>query len=465
MSLIFNIVIFAVVFLFFITIFTFIITRKKKSVLTKKLKEIDKESKLLAIDDLRKLIKKDPDNFEARDKLAELLINNQSYLSAIKEYLTIIDHSQFNEKIKEVVYLNKIGNVFMIMGNYEDAKKYYLITKSKEDLNVEANIKLGDIEMQKNNFDKANIFYDLVFRIDPDNYDLLKSYAICNFRLNKFKEANDKLVKYIQKKADDEDALYYLAYSYYYLNNFDETVKYFMSLRLSEKYSADAFYVLGNIRYNQRKYVQAIEDFNNAILKGNNKDIAKIAEINYLLAECYLKNHEIQKATEYWKKVYDYDPNYKDVKLKIENYSDVSSNFLLEMYLIGSVNQFIKICKMFVQYYISHYSSLRGNIKFLEINIRTEGSLEILTEVTSGNFIEQNLFIFLRSSTTVGDITIREHYNNIKEKKVDKGICITAGNFSDSVKDFVESRMIKLFEKEQLVEILNKLSKDITKKK
>src|SRR4030042_1480538 len=254
MSLIFNIVVFAVIFLFIITIFTILITRKKKNFLTKKLKEIDKESNLLAIDDLRKLIKKDPDNFEARDKLADLLVNNQSYLSAIKEYLTIIDHSQFNEKIKEVIYLNKIGNVFMLMGNYEDAKKYYLITKSKEDLNVEANIKLGDIEIIK--------------------------------------------------------------------NNFDEAVKNFMILRLSEKYSADAFYILGNIRFNQRKYIQAIEDFNNTLLKGNYKDLDKIAEINYQLAECYLKNHELQKATEFWKKVYDYDPNYKDVKSKIENYSD-----------------------------------------------------------------------------------------------------------------------------------------------
>lgn len=465
MSLILNIIIFVVVFLFVVMIFTFFITRKKKSIITKKLKEIDKESTLLAIDDLRKIIKKDHDNFEARDKLAELLVNNQSYLSAIKEYLTIIDHSQFNENIKEVIFLNKIGKVFMIMGNYEDAKKYYLITKSKEDSNIEANFKLGDIEMLKNNFDKANIYYDIAYKIDPENYDLIKAYAICNYKLNKFKEANDKLVKYLQKKVDDEDALYYLAYSYYYLNNFDEAVKKFMVLRLSEKYSADAFFILGNIRFNQRKYVQAIEDLNNTLLKGNYNDLAKIADINYLLAECFLKNHEIQKATEYWQKVYDYDPNYKDVKIKLENYSDVSSNFLLEMYLIGSVNQFIKICKMFVQYYISHYSALKGNVKFLEINTNTEGSLEILTEVTSGNFIEQNLFIFLRSSTTVGDITIREHYNNLKEKKVDKGICITAGNFSDSVKDFVESRMIKLFEKDQLVEILNKLGKDITKKK
>ncbi len=464
MFIISYIIIFIVVFLFIVTVFTLFITRRKKSVIKKKLKEIDKESNLLAIDDLRKIVKKDPDNFEVRDKLAELLVNNQSYLSAIKEYLTIIDHSQFNENIKEVIYLNKIGNVFMIMGNYEDAKKYYLITKSKEDLNVEANVKLGDIEMVKNNFDKASIYYDIAFKIEPENYDLIKSYAICNFKLNKFKEANDKLIKYFQKKPDDEDALYYLAHSYYFLNNFDEAVKNFMTLRLSEKYSAEAFYILGNIRFNQRRYVQAIEDFNNALLKGNNKDLAKIAEINYLLAECYLKNHELQKATEYWQKVYDYDPNYKDVKSKIENYSDVSSNFLLEMYLIGSVNQFIKICKMFIQYYISHFSMLKGNVKFLEINVNTEGSLEVLTEVTSGNFIEQNLFIFLRSSTTVGDITIREHYNNLKEKKVDKGICVTAGNFSDSVKDFVESRMIKLFEKDQLVEILNKLSKDIMKK-
>ena len=61
-------------------------------------------------------------------------------------------------------------------------------------------------------------------------------------------------------------------------------------------------------------------------------------------------------------------------------------------------------------------------------------------------------------------MTIRTHYSNLKEQKADKGICVTAGTFSDSAKAFVESRMIKIIEKDELVELLNKLSSYIKKK-
>lgn len=465
MFLIYNIIIILVVVIFIAMIFTFILTRKKKKKIEKKLKEIDKESKLLAIDDLRKIIKKDPYNFVARDKLADLLINNQSYLSAIKEYLIILDHSQGNDEIKETIYSNKIANVYLMIENYDEAKKYFLVTKSKDDLNVEANIKLGDLEMLNNNFDKADFYYNLAYKIEPENFELMKKYGICNFKMNNFKDANEKLIKYLQGNKNDEETLFYFAYSHYQLNNFDEAIKNFMELRMSETYSAEALYILGSIRLNQRKYTQAIEDFNNCLIKGNFNDMNKVADINYLIAECYFKDNEILKATEFWQKVYEINPNYKDVKVKLDNYSDITSNYMLEMYLIGSVNQFVKICKMIAQYYINHFSSFKGKIEFLEINTSTEGSMEILAEVTSGNFIELNLFVFLRSATTIGDMTIREHYNTLKEKKADKGICVTAGNFSESVKVFVESRMIKLIDRDQLVDILEKINNELKRSK
>ena len=43
--------------------------------------------------------------------------------------------------------------------------------------------------------------------------------------------------------------------------------------------------------------------------------------------------------------------------------------------------------------------------------------MEVFTEVTSGNFIEQYFFVFMRSVTTVGEFPLRNIYNKIKENK------------------------------------------------
>jgi tetratricopeptide (TPR) repeat protein len=465
MDFLFNIVLFLIIFAIIVFVFSLILSKRKKGQVNKKLKEIDKESKLIAIDDLRKLLKKNPNNINAREKLAELLFTNKSYLAAIKEYLVMIDHAVDTSEIDEVKLLNKIGNAYQKLDNFDDARKYFLIAKSKDDLNFETNFNLGQVEYLCNNLEKAEVYFNMAYKLSPDNAEVIKYLGICRYKFNNFKDAAEKLFRYLKEKNNqDAEAVFFLANSLYNLNRFDDAIKYFSSLKQSSEYSAESFYMLGYIRKNQKLFLQAVEDFNNALINGNYKEAGKLAELNYLIAECYFQSHDINKAIEFWHKTSDIVPNYKDVNEKIDNYSQVSSNYLLEMFLVGSLNQFVRICKLFVQYYVANYSSLRGGtVKFNEINTSPEGSLEILAEVTSGNFIEQNLFIFLRSSTTVGDMTIRGHYNMLKEKKADKGICVTAGNFSDSAKSFVESRMIRIIEKDELIEILNKLSKHIKK--
>ncbi len=462
MDFLYIIVIWLAIFTVFILIISIIISRRKNSKIKKQLKTISTESKLIAIDELRKLIRRDPYNIEAREKLAELLIQNKSYLPAVKEYLSILDRFQNISKDEEIKYLNKIGSAYMHLGNVEDARKYFLISKSKDDINYETNLNLADIEMKDNNFEKAETYYSLANKIEPENLDLLKPFGICYFKLNKFKNAAEKFLKYLkEKKIEDLEVLYFLGYSFYNLNKYDDALKFFIRLKQSSQYAAESFYIMGKIHKEQNLFVKAIEEFENSLMAGQFREPEKLVEINYLLAESYFSSHEIHKAVEYWNKAANINPTYKDVQEKLQNYSIVNKNQLLEMYLVGSINQFTNICKYIAKYYVAHFATLKGNVKFLNIKTTQEGSLEMVVEVTSGNFLELNFFVFIRSATTVGDMVVRQLYNTLKEEKADKGICITAGAFSDSAKEFVETRMLKIVEREKLVDILEKIAKNL----
>lgn len=459
MEILFILVIYLSVFAVILFVGSFLFTRFRKKKIKKKLDHIDDESKLLAIDELRKIVKKDPYNFYAREKLADLLIENKFYLPAIKEYLKLIDHSEDNAEIDEIKYFKKIGDAYLLIENFEDAKKYYLIIKSKEDLDFDANFKLAEIEMKTENYDKAESYYEIAAKIQPDNLDITKALGICYFYMIMYKEAASKLSNYIRIKEDDMEAVYYLAYSYYNNNRHSDAIKYLQMLRKSKEHASNAFYTLGIIHQSQKSYHQAIEDYDNALVSGEITDKEKLAEIYYNLGEGYFHTHELTKAVASWQKANDLVNGFRDVMDKLNAYSQLDSNAMLEMYLVGSVNQFTKICKSIVRHFITHYSTLKGTIKFIDTKTNREGSLEIMAEVTSKNFTEINYFVFIRSATTIGDMTVRNLYNTLKEQKADKGICITAGNYSESAKEFVESRMLHIIQKDELVEILNKISK------
>jgi len=262
----------------------------------------------------------------------------------------------------------------------------------------------------------------------------------------------------IQTNHEDYESMYYLANSFYNTGRNDDCLKYFGRLKKIPQYMFDANLMIANTNKRLKLYIQAIEQYEGLISNVGLKN-DKMLDIYYSIADCYFNTHNLSRAIAYWQKIVATSPDYKDVQQKIQTYSQVNSNSMLEKYLIGSMNQFTNICKLFVKYYIPKFSHLKGNIKFLNIAMNQDNSLEIYAEVSNRNFVEQVYFSFMRSNTTVGDFIVRNIYNKLKEQKIDKGICVTAGNFSDTAKQFVESRMIELVEKNQLTDILSDIGR------
>ncbi len=435
----------------------FVTASKSKKVKTK-IDSLKNEDKQLAIDELRKIVKTNGDDINAREKLAELLVETKAYVPAIKEYLILIDKSAVRPEIGEVKFTVKLANTFLKLGNIEDAKKYFLISKKLDDLNFDANLNLGKIEIENNNFDKAIIYLNIANKVNPEDMELQKSLGISNFKLNKFKEAIESLLKVVQANQEDYESMHFLANSYFSINKNDECLKYFSRLKKIPQYASNANLMIAHTNKKLKLYMQAIEQYESVISTIDPKS-EKMVDIYYSMADCYFNTHNLGRAIAYWQKIAATRPDYKDVAQKIQVYSVVNSNSMLEKYLIGSVNQFTNICKLFIKYYIPKFSHLKGNIKFLNIATNQEGALEIYTEVSNKSFIELIYFSFMRSNTTIGDFIVRGIYNRLKEEKIDKGICVTAGNFSDTAKQFAESRMIELIEKNQLIDILSEIGK------
>ncbi|MBO4546889.1 MAG: restriction endonuclease, partial [Treponema sp.] len=58
----------------------------------------------------------------------------------------------------------------------------------------------------------------------------------------------------------------------------------------------------------------------------------------------------------------------------------------------------------------------------------------------------------------VGELFVRDFHAKIKDKKVDRGYCVTPGTFSEEAHKYVEGRPIDLIEKTQLMALLKKVT-------
>ncbi len=463
LALLFTILIILIIIFFLISMFTKDKSKKIDKLLKTKIeknkKQKSKEDKksreefYILIDEYRKILKNFPDNNKVRENLADALVQVEAYVNAIKEYMFLLNKVVVDKSINENQLLEKIANTFELLGNKEEAKKYYLLIKKKDNLNIKANLFLAKYELEKKEYETALALFNILIKLEPENPEVQKFLGITYFHLNRFKNSIEIFFKYLKTNQNDLEVLYYLGYSFYNLNRTDEAIRYFAKIKDNENYSAEINYLMGNIHKKQKIFFKAIEDFQAAISSNRLKE-EKLFEAYYQLGDCYLNIHDISNAVLTWKKLYDLNSSYKDVADKIETYSQLESHSLLEKYLLGSVNQLTNLCKLFVKYYLTKYLKRDGFIKFTKIQMLQNNSMEIYLEFTVKNVVEFYYFLFLRSITTVGDFTVRDLYNKLKEEKIDKGVCVTAGNFSATAKEFVESRMLVLIEKDLTIEIL-----------
>jgi hypothetical protein len=130
----------------------------------------------------------------------------------------------------------------------------------------------------------------------------------------------------------------------------------------------------------------------------------------------------------------------------------LNANKNLQIYLIAQNSDFVTLCRKIVMTFFP-----QARVKITDITVVKNEYADILAEVETKKWQDQILFRFIRSTGSVGELTLRDLYAKIKEKKAGKGYCLTAGGFSEEAKRFVEARLIDLVEKDSLNKVLNSI--------
>jgi hypothetical protein len=117
---------------------------------------------------------------------------------------------------------------------------------------------------------------------------------------------------------------------------------------------------------------------------------------------------------------------------------------------MSSSSDFVALCRKMVVGFIS-----QSKVKILNIELRSSEFCDILAEVETAAWQDVILFRFIRSTGQIGELMLRDFHAHLKDSKSGRGFCITAGEYTEGAKKFVEARLIDLIDKERLVKVLN----------
>ncbi|MDR1901183.1 MAG: tetratricopeptide repeat protein [Treponema sp.] len=396
-----------------------------------------------------KKLSQNPRDAESLNTIGDIYFREESWDRAMKTYAILIEIggagvNEYEANLRYAISAQKLGMT-------EEAYKGFTIAHTLQIDSFEVNYNLGAIEFDRKNYDKTVQFLSQARKIDPEHPPTLRLLGHALFRLKKPKDAMSFIRKAIDLAPDDKESLYTLGECYYEANQTDQALRIFGHLRADPLMGPNACLNSGNINMEKGQIDKALQDFEIG-LKHQNIKQETLTELRYKLAACYLRQNDIGKAMPLLKQIRLENSNYKDVAVLISRYQELNANQNLQMYIMAPSADFVALCRKVVMNYYP-----RAKIKITNISVNKNEWADILAEVDTARWQDVIMFRFIRSQGAVGELIVRDFHSHLKDVKAGKGVCITAGNYTEEAKRYTEARLIDLIEKDRFTVLLNSI--------
>ena len=407
-----------------------------------------KKNKAAIIREATKRLSQNPNDIAALLMAGDIYFQDQDWEKTYASYAPLLDQIRGRAPSEQFEISLRYGISAMKTDRFTEAKKGFLAARNIDPNHFEVNYNLGYIYYTQKEYEKAVPFLRKSLVTQPDNVTALKYLGYTLQSLRKYQEALPCLKKVLDVQPDNKDALFAMGECFYEVGSNDQALKIFTHLRVSPGVGPRAALYAGLIRTRANQLDKAIEDFEIG-LKHDNIPLDINNELRYNLANARIKTQDLQKALIQLKEIQTVSPGYKDVASLILRYQELNQNKNLHTYLMSGQSEFVGLCRKIVSRFFRN-----AKVKILDISVLATYT-DIVAEIDSPKWADLVIFRFFRSQGAVGELVLREFHARIKEMKAGKGICMTAGTFTEEARRFTEGRPLDLFDKNRLNKVLN----------
>lgn len=422
-----------------------LIGRKKDA---KKPKRERRRDRAAIIKEATRRLAQNPRDPEGLSAMGALYYQEQQWDKAFAAYEVLVDLAATTKKLDEFECSLRFGISAVKLNKMQEAMKGFLLARKIKSDHFEVNYNLGYIFYTLKEYDKAIPLFKQALLVDTENVLAQRYMGFSLHKAHRYRDALAYLKKAIDLQPDDKEALFAMGECFYESGATERALKIFTHLRPDPSLGPQAALYAGIIHAQTNQHDKAVVDFDIGLKHESIPDeIAK--ELRYKLAVTLIKTQDISRALQVLKEIQRVTPGYKDVPALIVRYQELNQNKNLQVYLMAVQSEFVALCrKIVVQFFPG------AKVKVTDISVFADYS-DIVSEIDTPKWSDIVIFRFFRSQGSVGELLLRDFHARIKDLKAGKGICLSAGLFSDESRRFTEGRPIDLYDKDRLNKILN----------
>lgn len=402
------------------------------------------------IKDCGRKLSQNPHDISSLTQLGELYFEEHLWDKAYPLYDSLGKLAAVHQEIDIFKSMQRAGVCAAKLNKSKEAIENLTVAYKINSHDFETNYYLGQALMQLQNYDKAVPCFKKALVLNNDAQGLYFLLGHCLYQAHHFHESLPYLKKALDENPDNKEALFEMADAMSQDGHGDKAMKVFMHLRPDPVFGARSCLQAGLIHSKNNDNESAIQDFTIG-LKHEGTPLEVKLELRYRLANCLFAVNKISQGLQELKTIQSVNSQYKDVSSLISRYAELSSNSNLQTYLVAGTSDFVALCRKIV---IGLNSD--SNVKFIDINVGAVYT-DITAHIDNVKWEDTEIFRFFRTTGLTGEIYLRDFHGTIHDLKVDKGVCITAGTFTEEAHKFIDGRPIDLIEKPSLAKLLKKI--------
>ncbi len=431
------------------------------------IKSIVKPGKLSGVDSLLKqgkasaaakmakqILAKDSRSTEAHYLLGLAYMADNKPELALVEMKTVNQLGNFGGYCPEAAFRSKMGQLFEMFNQPEEALKEYLLLIKQQPAEAEHYLKAGNLFETRNKSVKAMQYYRKALQLNPRLSQAHFKIGYLLYRSKKHLEARDEFEKTLKFEPTNYAAHFYLAKILKDGHEYIPALLSFEKATRDQTFKIRALVERGACYMQMKNFDKAIVELERAIKLSKNESSQEMLYARYFLALCHEKEREIEKAIEQWEAIYSKKPGFRDVAEKLSQYQELRTDDKIKDFLTSTDAEFQEICKA-----VTLSLKLSPN----DISLIRNGCQIIAVEDSSkwrGTRKMPKLMWFLRVPDIIGESTVRSLHEKMKTISVTRGILIVSSTFSRTALKYAESRPIDLVNKDKLQDILKKVDFD-----
>ncbi len=406
-----------------------------------------------AIKQLENFIRKDERNPLAHLYLADCYYNIGNYEMAMVEYKQVLRLGKFSKSVTERYVRERIANLYLRLGQLEEAQKEFLLLAKIEPDNYTLYYSIGEIFYERNYKEQAMAYLLKALKLNPQHADSYFLLGKIYYEMKKINDAQTALANCVKYAPRNYEAHYFLGLVYKILGNYTKAMQEFETAeRTSDNdLKVKAIYQLGLAHLELGNTEKAIAEFQRALKFAKEENNTTIA-VRYALAQAYEKQRKLLEAVEQWEKIAQFRPNYLDVQQKLAQYEDLRLDDRLKDFMTASPATFEIIAQNVVK---------AMDYDILSSEVVGDNVVNLLAAERAGkwrNVRPGRAYIMVtRENNPIDEGVLAMIIDKMKSAHATKGVCITSSRFTPRAVAYAENRPLVLVDRQKLSQLLRKV--------